>query len=166
MTSYTEFFLNCKSSVVELDTIEISHPNFSKIYRIVRNNTQGITATLEDNTTATFDYYPISISKSQDSDDLDQLFEITIGDLGEVLPTEMDLVRASDNFKTKPAFIYRSYRSDILTSIMNGPIKLKIKNITFNESGCKIKAEAPSLNVNKTGEIYTLERFPMLKAIL
>jgi len=166
MSNYSEFFLNGKSAVVELETIEISHPNFSKTYRVVRNNTEGITATLETGVSAEFEYYPVSVSKSQDTDDLDQMFVVKIGDLGDILPTEMDRVRASDNFKTRPVFIYRSYRSDLLTTILNGPITLNIKSIVFDSSGCKITAEAPRLNVNKTGEIYTLERFPMLKGTL
>jgi hypothetical protein len=28
------------------------------------------------------------------------------------------------------------------------------------------EAKAPSLNVNKTGELYTFDRFPMLKGFL
>ena len=72
MTTYAEFFLKSKSSVVQLETLEISHPNFTKIYRIVRNAVQGVTVTLENGSSATFDYYPLAIENAGVRDDLDQ----------------------------------------------------------------------------------------------
>lgn len=166
MTTYAEFFLNSKSSVIQLETIEISHPNFTKVYRIVRNSVNGIEVTLESNETVTFDYYPLSIENSGVRDDLDQSIRINLGDLGEVLPKELDEVSSNDGFGIRPTVVYRTYRSDDLTKPLFGPVLLEIVNFAFNREGSTFEAKAPSLNINKTGEFYKIERFPMLRGFL
>lgn len=166
MSAYTEFFLNSKSSVVQLELIEISHSKFTKTYRVVRNAMQGVTVTLETEAQATFDYYPLRIENNGSRDDLDQSFTITLGDLGEVLPTELDSVASQDGFGEKPRVVYRTYRSDDLTRPLFGPVILEVESFAFNREGSTFTAKAPSLNINKTGELYLLERFPMLRGFL
>lgn len=164
--SYAEFFLNSPSSTVQLELLELSHPNFTKTYRIVRNAVNGITVTLEDSSSATFSYYPVRIEADTTRETLDQAFNISIGDVGEVLPIEMDSVSQNDGFATKPTLIYRTYRSDDLTAPLFGPLNLEVDDFTFNREGAAFKAKAPSLNINLTGETYLFERFPMLRGFL
>lgn len=164
--SYAEFFLNSKSSVVQLELLEISHPNFTKVYRIVRNAVKGITVKLETGDSASFDYYPMRIENNGAKDDLDQSFTITLGDLGEVLPKELDSVASAQGYNVKPVVTYRTYRSDDLTRPLFGPVLLEVESFAFNREGSTFTAKAPSLNINKTGELYTLERFPMLRGFL
>lgn len=164
--SYAEFFLNSKSSVVQLELLEISHPNFTKVYRIVRNAVKGITVKLETGDSASFDYYPMRIENDGMKGDLDQSFTITLGDLGEVLPKELDSVASAQGYNVKPVVTYRTYRSDDLTRPLFGPVLLEVESFAFNREGSTFTAKAPSLNVNKTGELYTLERFPMLRGFL
>lgn len=166
MPTYAEFFLKSKSSVVQLETLEISHPNFTKIYRIVRNAVQGTTVTLENGLSAKFDYYPLAIENAGVRDDLDQAITINLGDLGEVLPKELDEISSNDGFAIKPTVIYRTYRSDDLTRPLFGPVLLEVTSFAFNRDGSTFEAKAPSLNVNKTGERYKLDRFPMLRGFL
>lgn len=166
MSRYSEFFLNSKSSVVQLETLEISHPNFTKTYRIVRNAVEGVTVALENGSSATFDYYPLQIENAGVRDDLDQSIKINLGDLGEVLPKELDEVSSNDGFGIKPIVIYRTYRSDDLTRPLLGPATLEVSTFAFNREGSTFEAKAPSLNINKTGEIYSLDRFPMLRGFL
>lgn len=166
MTTYAEFFLNSKTSVVQLETLEISHPNFTKIYRIVRNAVEGVTLTLENAQVATFDYYPLQIENAGVRDDLDQAIKINLGDLGEVLPKELDEVSSNDGFGIKPIVVYRTYRSDDLSRPLFGPVTLEVSSFAFNREGSTFEAKAPSLNVNKTGELYKLDRFPMLRGFL
>lgn len=166
MSAYSEFFLNSRSSVVQLELIEISHPNFTKVYRVVRNAVQGVTVTLESGTPTRFDYYPLKIENNGSRDDLDQSFTFTLGDLGEVLPKELDAVASGDGFGAKPTVVYRTYRSDDLTKPLFGPVLLEVESFAFNREGSTFSAKAPSLNVNKTGERYELERFPMLRGFL
>lgn len=164
--SYAEFFLNSKSSVVQLELMEISHPNFTKVYRIVRNAVKGITVTLETGASVSFDYYPMRIENNGSRDDLDQSFTITLGDLGEVLPKELDSVASAQGYGVNPVVTYRTYRSDDLTRPLFGPVLLEVESFAFNREGSTFTAKAPSLNVNKTGELYKLERFPMLRGFL
>lgn len=166
MSKYAEFFLKSKSSVVQLETLEISHPNFTKTYRIVRNAVEGTTVTLENGSLATFDYYPLQIENAGVRDDLDQSIKINLGDLGEVLPKELDEVSSNNGFGIKPIVIYRTYRSDDLTRPLFGPVTLEVSTFAFNREGSTFEAKAPSLNINKTGEIYSLDRFPMLRGFL
>ena len=166
MSNYAEFFLKSKSSVVQLETLEISHPNFTKTYRVVRNAVEGVRVTLENGSSATFDYYPLQIENAGVRDDLDQSIKINLGDLGEVLPKELDEVSSNNGFGIKPIVIYRTYRSDDLSRPLFGPVTLEVSTFAFNREGSTFEAKAPSLNINKTGEIYSLDRFPMLRGFL
>ncbi len=166
LETYKEFFLGSSSHVVELELLEISHPDFTQTYRKVRNARGGVTVTLEDSSVHTFDYAPMLIKQTETRDNLDYGFNITFGDLGEILPTEMDAVAAAGGFNVLPVVTYRAYRSDDLSAPMFGPVELEVQEFTFKEQGATFLAKAPSLNVSKTGESYTLDRFPMLRGFL
>lgn len=167
MSDYTEFFLNSPSSIVQLELLELSHPDWSQVYRIVRNAAEGVTVTLETAEEAAFIYYPTKIENKGVRDDLDQAFQITLGDLGEVLPLEFDNVaNGTAGFSVKPSCKYRTYRSDDLSAPLFGPLLLEVDTFAFNSEGATFTARAPSLNINKTGELYLLERFPMLRGFL
>lgn len=103
MSNYSQFFLNSKSSIIQLELLEISHAAFTKTYRIVRNAIAGVTVTLEDTTVQVFDYYPVKIVPTGASDDLDQTLQLTFGDLGQIIPQELD--RLLFVFKQPPLFI-------------------------------------------------------------
>lgn len=166
MSDYTEFFLNSRSSVIQLELLEISHSAFTQTYRVVRNAVNGVTVTLEDDSTQEFIYYPLRITSKGNRADLDQILQIDLGDLGEILPTELDAVDSADGFTEKPVVKYRTYRSDDLTTPLFGPLVLEVSAFSFNRQGSSFEAKAPSLNINKTGEVYKLDRFPMLRGFL
>ena len=162
---YIEFFLNSKSTVVRFETIEISHPDFSQVFRLVRNNSEGITATLEDGMEVDFEYLPMQIREQSTSDDLDFSIEINVGDLGELLPAEIDLVHEAGTNHIRPTVIYRSYRSDDLSSPMEGPIRLEIITLNSDKEGTTFTAAAPVVNLSRTGEIYSASRFTGLRGL-
>jgi hypothetical protein len=166
MSNYSEFFLKSSSKVVQLELLEISHPSWSKVYRVVRNAVNGVTVQLEDYSTQTFEYYPTKIDFEGDKDDLDQKYNILFGDLGEILPLELDRMLAANTINIKPKIVYRLYRSDRLSSPMTSPVRLEVQDFTFNQDGCNIHATAPSLNLLQTGEEYTTDRFPTLLSYL
>lgn len=166
MTDYAEFFLGSKASVVQLELLEISHPSFTKVYRVVRNAKAGVTVTLETAEVAAFDWYPLKITSTAARADLGQDIQIDLGDLGEVLPLELDAVASSDAFATKPTVKYRTYRSDDLTVPLFGPLVLEVTTFAFKREGSGFTAKAPELNISKTGELYRLDRFPMLRGFL
>lgn len=166
MSDYSEFFLNSGSEVVHLELLEISHPNFSQVYRIVRNAMDGVTVTHEDASSNDYIYYPCKITPVSASDDMDQVLQVQLGDLGELLPNELDLVAAANGFDTKPLMIYRVYRSDDLSAPLYGPLKFEIINLPFKKQGVAFEARAPRLNQTATGEVYAFDRFPMLRGFI
>lgn len=166
MSRYSEFFLKSSSRVVQLELIEMSHPAWSKVYRVVKNAVNGITVTLETGEVAQFEYYPISLKYDGLRDDLEQSYTIQFGDLGQIMPLELDRMLNSDTMQTKPKAIYRVYRSDDLSSPILDPQYLEIQNFAFNSDGVTFQAIAPQLNVTQTGSEYTTDRFPMLQAFL
>ena len=166
MSTYSEFFLNSSSSVVQLELLEISHSAFTQTYFVVRNAVNGVTVTLENLSTPFFEYYPLRITPLGSRDDLDQAIRIDFGDLGEVLPAELDAVGDAFGFTEKPIVKYRAYRSDDLSAPLIGPWVLEVTNFNFNREGSSFEAKAPSLNVNRTGEAYKIARFSMLRGFV
>lgn len=161
------YFLDSTMDIVQLELLEFSHPNFSQTYRIVRNAREGVTVDLSpEELGVQFDFYPTQVSTINSSDDLDSSLSIQFGDLGEVLPDEMDNLARRMGFLTKPTIRYWVYRSDDLTQPIFGPVLLEAGSMDFGADGAQFNAEAPQLNINKTGEIYKLERFPMLRGYL
>lgn len=165
--SREDYFFNSNASVVQYETIEISHPDFSQSFFYVRNNANGIVA--DKGTPAgneTFEFVPMTITDSSEVDDLDFMLEIEFQDLGEVLPAELQAVRQANGLDVKPTLVYRTYRADDLTTPLFGPITLEIQKINFNRFGAVFEASANRANNSQTGEIYTVDRFPMLRAFL
>lgn len=161
-----EYFLAGKRNHVLLELIEISHPAFGQVYRRVRNARDGVTVKLETGAVVFFDWYPMQITALADAADLDTGFRIDFGDLGEVIPKELDNVRAADAMATKPEVTYRAYRSDDLTAPLIGPLRLEATTFSFKREGASFEASAPYVNLNRTGETYNLTRFPMLRGFI
>lgn len=166
MPGVLDYFLGSTRDVVNLELVEISHPDFTQVYRRVRNARDGVTVTLETAVDADFDWYPMEITELSDQADLDAGFRISFGDLGEVLPKERDAVYAADGMGTKPTVVYRSYRSDDLSAPLIGPLTLEANSFSFAPQGATFEASAPYVNVNTTGETYNLTRFPMQRGFL
>lgn len=166
MSEYSEFFLNAGSNVAELELLEISHPDFTRTYYIVRNAVNGITVTLENSIAQAFEYYPLQITAIGAGDDLDQVLKIQLGDLGSILPQELDAVSAAGSFGIKPVLKYRTYRSDDLSAPLYGPITLEISSLTFKKEGAAFEAHAPRLNSTATGEVYNTSDFPTLRGFI
>lgn len=101
MSNYAEFFLNSAGNVVQLECLEISHPAFTKTYRVVRNATNGITVKYEDGVLYAHAYYPLAIQSIGSRGDHDQGLSVNLGDLGEVLPKELDAVSLANSFDAK-----------------------------------------------------------------
>jgi hypothetical protein len=161
--TYAEYFLNSRSNVVELELIEISHPSFSKTYRIVRNAIDGVTVTHEDASEHEYEYFPLKLTPTGASDDLDQTIKVELGDLGQIIPLELDRIANDETFAVKPTLLYRTYRSDDLSAPLYGPVRFQIASITFQKNGSAFEAGAPRLNMTSTGQIYSMDRFTMLR---
>lgn len=167
MSDYEAFFLTSRSDVVQLELIEITHPAFSQAYRFVRNHADGVTVDLSPTQLAVpFQYYPARVSIRGSRDDLDSQITIQLGDLGEIIPEEIDRVAATGAFGVKPQLRYWAFRSDDLTSPLVGPLYLETATINSVEGGSSMDCRAPATNLTRTGERYKLDRFPTLQGFL
>lgn len=166
MSDYDDFFLKSSRRVQILDLVTISHPNFSKTYRIVRNKIGGVAVTVGGNVVQ-YDYYPIRLGSKGSKADLDYAVTVQIGDLGELIPQEIDRIDIADGFGTHPVGSFANYRSDNLTKPIFGPVNLIIENIPMAPGeGCSFDMVAVPLCQNATGEIYSPRRFRMLSGWL
>ncbi len=167
MSKLTNFFFLSSRAVVQLDTLEISHPSFSQTFYKVRNARKGIVAKLQiGGTSQLFDYLPMQIKNLGARNDLDSGLQIVMGDLGEELPKQLDRIESDNSCNIKPIIKYRVYRSDSLNAPLIGPYTFEAKNISFNRNGVSFEARAPGLNYSTTGELYKIDRFPMLRGAL
>jgi hypothetical protein len=172
LTAISEFFFAAHPSVIQLQCIELIHPNFSGTYRFQRQAKAGIKVTYEDDSGPfNYGYLPMQIKTLGATSSLDQQMEITLGDVGTILPSEIALIAAANGFQTKPTLVYREYRSDEFTIIdddpvyfgpMFGPFTLEVNALAFNKQGCVFTAKPPQFNRTRTGELYDVGRFPML----
>lgn len=166
MPDYVAFFLNAPARVANLETLEISHPSFSRTYWIVRNSRLGLTAKLENGVDQFFEYYPVKIVPANSDNTLDQIYNISLGDLGEIIPDELDRIFAAGTRMTRPVVKYRIYRSDDVSAPMLGPMVLEIVELPSSTEGSVFEARAPTLNKTQTGEFYDMVRFPGLRGLL
>lgn len=167
MSLFSEFFLSSRSSVVQLELIEVTHPNFTQEFRIVRNARDGVAVDLSPtDQDVSFTYYPARVEQLGARDDLDAAIRVDIGDLGEEVAVQMDAVAEANGFSTRPSVRYWTFRSDQLSAPMVGPIELEVPTISFAAEGASFEARAPTLNSTKTGRRYTLEAFPMLRGFV
>ena len=162
MTAYDEFFLGSHSDVVQLELMSIV---MDDEYHVVRNAKEGVTVTLENGRRQEFMYYPLRFTPVGTKGDLDYGLRVELGDLGEIIPKEVEAFRLL-NRNSKPRVVYRVYRSDDLSEPMFGPLNLEITNVTMTRDGSAFDAQAPVISVLRTGSVYGLNRFPMLRGTL
>lgn len=162
MSDYTSFFLNSGAGVVPLECIEIDHPSFTEAFHYVRNDTSGVVAGGKS-----YLYQPLSIQRSNVTNDLDQAMSITLADMQDELMQAIVAVRSSSYATTRPTFKYRVFRDDDLTEPMVELQTLEIASISKDSSGlATFDATAPELNSVATGAVYTFEQFPLLRGTL
>ncbi|WGO87973.1 DUF1833 family protein [Acinetobacter pittii] len=162
MSDIKEFHLDSSPSVVLLECIEVKHSLWPNPLRYVTNNANGITVTHEDSTQAVYEYMPLAIQKGKTSDDLDQSINITIGELGQIVPQLIKIILDA-NSEEKPQVIYRSYLSSDLTAPVDVIYGLEVETMNQDYQACTFEAVAQRLNSVGTGRIYTTDMFPSLK---
>ncbi|NNP75569.1 hypothetical protein A7P54_03935 [Acinetobacter sp. Ac_3412] len=159
MADYTSFYLNASSGVVPLECIEISHPSFSKVFRYVKNDSNGIVAEGQN-----YVYQPMSIKRNNVSNDLEQTLSLTIADMDDELALAVLAIRESIYSTVKPECKFKLFRDDDLTAPMTQLQTLEIPTISKDSSGLvTFDAQAPQLNSVKTGRTYSIEDYPLLR---
>lgn len=113
MSELSDFFFTSPPAAVRFQLLEIYHPSFSTTYRLVRNATGGVYVEHENEEFPTFyQYIPMRLEEIGSDNSMDQSLEVTIGDLGELIPTELELASSANTLHIKPTLTYREYRSD------------------------------------------------------
>lgn len=147
-----------------IDGLAINHSAFPTPFHITCVY-PGFDGVHEDNVTYHYEYVPIRITRSSTSDDLSQKFNVTISDINELIAPYLDLIPI--NTEETPTVELRTfiYRDDgTISDLQDGPYKLQIQTITFDEKGVGFDAVPPSTNVAGTGTIYSTDLFPSLIA--
>jgi hypothetical protein len=163
---YAKYFLDGGVAIVRIECFEISHPNFTKTYYVTPSALAGVTVTHEDSSSHLYTFYPIDTKWNEQQNDLDNSIDVQLGDVGNIFPLELDAIEQADGFSIKPTVKYRLYRSDDLTAPMFGPSILEAQLFAQTAEGVAFTAQAPQLSLNKTGQVYNLTRFPMLRGFL
>jgi len=157
-----ELLLDQQNGAIGLiECLEISHSKWGKVYRFVINSNWDMDLKHEDGTTHTYTYAPISVTRSIDSETLEQTITFAFSELGSVMPTLIDTFIEDEEFEL-PKVSYRAY----VTENYDAPIfvtrDLEVVSLTRDWQGARVDCEAPSLNENGNGEVYSASTDPSL----
>ena len=163
--AYINFFSNAGRDEIMVQTIELSHPNFSQTYALQNVSYSPITVTTESGSLVC-QPCPMDIKRLNSSADLEQNLSVTIGDVGTIISEEILRVMKADGNLTKPTCKYRAYSSKDLATIVLGTFVLEVQDITPTEEGSVLNIAPTNLNAAGTGELYDDTEIPMLKGFI
>lgn len=166
-----DIHLDCSPSIVPLETLEINHSTWPKPIRIVTNHGDGVEALLETGETAFFEFAPLMLDFGTTSDDLDQSINVTLGDLGEIVPPLIKKIRESESDEL-PEVIYRRYAFDALSMTFAKPEAIEttkglyIERMNRDHQASTFEAKTPGKNSVVCGRIFDFIEYPDLKALV
>jgi len=164
MSDYSEFFLNTQSNIVAYELLEISHPDFSRTYRMIRNDTISLTVTI-DALPVVFRHYPMSILQLGADDNLDYGIAVEVIDVGNVFAYEF--TRVNKTSLSEPVSVkYYVFRSDDLVNPIVGPYDLLATSVVIQPDSVSFKAKSIAANISSTGSRYSLRDFPVMKGLI
>lgn len=156
------FFLTKTSAIAKIDCIELYHPDFGYL-RYQAYDDEGITVQHESGPSHLYEYESFEITRGNVTSDLDQGFSITFADYKDDLKNK---VNAADHM-TPIVFSWRLYRSDDLDSPMFVQRDLYVIRVNSDGTGMvTFEASAEQLNNVKTGDVYTIAKFPTLAGVI
>ena len=143
------------------ECVTLSHSKFSKVYYLV-NDSVSLVAKIPGGATVTFEPASMAPSDSAISNDLSQSVSFTIADIDNVLDSELDLIPLGD--PESPVVAYSIY----LTGYFDEPAQYNeyiVSSVPQKKGVFTVKAGAPDLNSDQTGEIFDFARFPPLRSL-
>ena len=144
------------------ETITISHSKMSKTRYFVFNSV-SLTAKLTTGETVTFLPANVLATNAQNSNDLDQQASFSIEDLNNELDDELDLIPLGDEEDIiVGAAVYVSTSLEAPAQF----IEYTVQSIPQKSGLFTLQCGAPNLNSSETGEIMSLDRFPMLRSAI
>jgi hypothetical protein len=161
MEAYKKLLASQPENETYYECVTLSHSLFSKTYYLVVDS-QPLTAQIPTGQLVTFEPASIAPTNAQNSNDLDQSVSFTISDVENILDSELDRIPLGN--QESPIAAYSIYHSDFL----NSPVEhtaYTVKSVPQKKGAFTVKAGAPDLNSDETGEIYDLDRFPPLRSV-
>lgn len=161
-----EFLASAPQTVWAIQTLELSHSDMSRVFRLWREPHPG-EVTTERGEIVTMQPCNIETTLAGSLGHLDQKFEIRLGlieaDQQDQFQAEMD--RIPLNTREKVRVVYREYLSDDLGAPQAVAV-LQAESIAYILGAASISAVSPRLNVTRTGELYAPREIPMLRGFL
>ena len=148
-------------AIGKLECLEISHPKWSQSYHFQISSNIDVRLTHEDGKSFNYEYAQMSITRSTDSDTLEQEVTFFFGDLGEIVPNLIDTLINDEEFDL-PIVTYRAYIMDRYDTPIFVARGLEIDSVTRDWQGARADARAPSLNEYGNGEVYNASTDPSL----
>jgi len=167
--AYRRFLASAPVAQREYRTLELYHPSFSEVLRFVQD-TQDQTLTLEStaprdpSTAVLFSAISMVIEEPQETEEADPVLTVNLGGVGGEVQDQVSAITGEDAL-TPIECIYRKYYSgDIDAPVL--VISLSVSTIRF-EGYARVAFTAEDIDfANKlSGELYTIERFPMLAGV-
>lgn len=143
------------------ECVTLSHSKFSKTYYLVADSVP-LSATVTGVGVVEFEPASMKPSDSVLSNDLSQQVSFTIADSLNVLDSELERIPLGDT--ESPIAAYSIYHSDYLDSPVEY-IEYIVSSVPQKKGVFTIKAGAPDLNADQTGEIFDFDRFPPLRSL-
>lgn len=167
--AYKRFLASAPTAQREYRTIELYHPSFDSVLRFVQDNesqTLALESTAPRNPSAEVSFVAISmgIEEPNETPDSDPVLIVNLGGAGGEVQAQANRISGT-NALTPIECIYRKYYSgDIAAPVI--VLSLSVSSINF-EGYNKVAFAAEDIDfANKiSGELYTIERFPMLSGI-
>lgn len=151
-----------EGAIGKVECLEISHPKWSQVYHFQITSNEDLVLTHEDGQSYNYEYAQMTITKSTDSETLEQEINFFFGDLGEVVPNLIDAFINDEEFDL-PVVTYRAYIMGKYDSPLFVARGLEIDNVTRDWQGARADAKAPSLNEYGNGGVYNATDDPSLK---
>ena len=159
-----EFLASAPQTIYMIEVISIAHSDLTQTYNLWREPSDGGVVDEDDNVLSVRSTnFTVALAGSPDN--LDQKITVNIDttDPDNLLRKELDRIPLDTTEKI--LLTYRAYLSDDLTEPQAVQV-LQVESINYNRGTATLSAIAPKYNVNRTGELYTFGRFPMLRGFL
>lgn len=158
---YDNYLLNNPDGERHIEIVTISHSKLTKTYHLTPTP-EPVSVTLETDEVITPEPVNLTVEKSSSKDDLDEKFNFNFADIDGRLNDEADNIPLDD--EESVLITYRGFMASDTSAPAEGPFILNGVSMTKSTNGTvTIAAQSPSLVVNRTGELYTYERFPTLR---
>lgn len=172
MTTLNEWerFVACAPEAQrEYRTIEVWHPQLQGVFYFV-SNYRDVTFTMEPDAprfpgeAINFKASTLQITEPSEREDSEQTISIELGNVDSTVHDMIDKINGS-GFFTPVSIVYRKYYSGNLTLPAVPPLYLSASGVQFNgPETIAIAAEDADLAQKRSGILYTVEKFPGLKA--